>query len=411
MTFWIVTALMAALVSLLLVLTMLRTRAQTGPAAAFDLKVYRDQLKEVDRDLGRGVIAEADAERIRTEVSRRILAADAQMQEAAGSASQSKRLGYALSAVVFVALIGGSFVLYRDLGAPGYGDLALKTRIEAADIARQTRPDQAAAEASLPTNTPTPLISPQYLKLVEQLRTTVASRPNDLQGQTLLARNEAAMGNFVAAYSAQQQVLRLKGDQVTVSDLTDYGDMLIMAAGGYVSPEAESVLGQVLERDPANGPARYYYGLMLAQTGRPDQAFGVWDALLRDGPEYAPWMPPIRMQIEEMAALAGVNFTMPETDTETAARGPSAADIEAASEMSEDDRQAMIRNMVNGLSERLAEEGGPPSDWARLITALGVLGEQDRARAIYANAQEVFAGNAEALNAINTSASAAGITP
>ena len=43
--------------------------------------------------------------------------------------------------------------------------------------------------------------------------------------------------------------------------------------------------------------------------------------------------------------------------------------------------------MVEGLAARLAAEGGPAPDWARLITSLGVLGETDRAKAIWAEAQ------------------------
>ena len=120
----------------------------------------------------------------------------------------------------------------------------------------------------------------------------------------LLARNEAALGNFKAAYEAQQAVLSIKGAEATASDYADYADMMILAAGGYVSPEAENALRGALARDASNGTARYYMGLMAAQTGRPDQAFRVWDALLKEGPSDAPWIAPIRSQIEEMAARA-----------------------------------------------------------------------------------------------------------
>ncbi len=58
----------------------------------------------------------------------------------------------------------------------------------------------------------------------------------------------------------------------------------------------------------------------------------------------------------------------------------------------------MIRNMVQGLSDRLATEGGPAEDWAQLITALGVLGQHGQARAIYDNAVEVFADDTRALD-------------
>jgi len=40
---------------------------------------------------------------------------------------------------------------------------------------------------------------------------------------------------------------------------------------------------------------------------------------------------------------------------------------------------------------------------------LGVLGETDRARAIYAEAETVFAGNSEALETVAASARRAGI--
>ena len=53
--------------------------------------------------------------------------------------------------------------------------------------------------------------------------------------------------------------------------------------------------------------------------------------------------------------------------------------------------------MVAGLADRLANEGGPPQDWARLIRSLMVLGEEDRARAIYAEALQVFAEVPDAL--------------
>jgi cytochrome c-type biogenesis protein CcmH len=63
-------------------------------------------------------------------------------------------------------------------------------------------------------------------------------------------------------------------------------------------------------------------------------------------------------------------------------------------------RMEMIGAMVDGLSERLATEGGPAEDWARLISSLGVLGQTDRAQAIYDNAMDVFAGDPGAIDII-----------
>lgn len=83
--------------------------------------------------------------------------------------------------------------------------------------------------------------------------------------------------------------------------------------------------------------------------------------------------------------------------------------MEAAAELSDAERQEMIRGMVNQLSDRLATEGGSPEEWARLITALGVIGETDRASGIVDEAQAVFAGNAEALQMIEAAARQAGL--
>lgn len=404
--FWTATLLLATAMAGLLVLALMRGQRHTGPAETFDLQVYRDQLGEVDRDLGRGVISEEDAERLRTEISRRILTADAKAQEQADAGTQPPVLGAVTAAVIGSMLVGGSYYIYTQIGAPGYGDLGLASRMEMAEIARENRPSQQDAEGQVP-QTGSPEVQPEYAALVDRLRGAVAERPGDLQGHVLLARSEAAMGNYVAAYSAQQQVLSIKGDAATGKDYADLADMMILAAGGYVSPEAERVLEAALTREPENDVALYYMGLMMAQTGRPDIAFRLWDRLVRQSPPDASWLPPILSQIEEMAFRAGVaDYQVPSIP---GMPGPSAADVEAAGEMSAEDRQDMIRGMVANLSDRLATQGGTPEEWARLISSLGVLGDEAQAIAVWNNAQEVFADNPDALEIVREGARAAGL--
>ncbi|MEV8466383.1 c-type cytochrome biogenesis protein CcmI [Fluviibacterium sp. DFM31] len=395
MMFWILTSALALASAVLLALALLR-RPQAAPdRAEYDIAVYRDQLKGVERDLARGVITEEVAERTRTEVKRRILEADKarSARVAPGSAPRGATLG--LIAVLGIVLGGGSFAAYLKLGAPGFGDLPLKTRIENARTLRETRPSQSEAEARTEPLTGLPERDPQFVKLVEQLRTTVADRPDDPRGFELLANNEAALGNFTAAHKAQARLIELRGTDATATDYVTWADLMVIATNGYVSPEAEAALNETLKRDPHNGPARYYIGLMHAQTGRPDMAFRIWKPLMEESTPDAPWLPAIRGQIEELAFRAGIDYRLAEV---APLAGPSAEDMDAAAEMSPEERMEMIRTMVEGLSERLASEGGTPSEWARLITALGVLGETGRANAIYAESQQVFDGNAPALN-------------
>ncbi|WGW02419.1 c-type cytochrome biogenesis protein CcmI [Tropicibacter oceani] len=405
MMFWIVTTGMALAVAALLARAIVKGRAEAVPTEVFDLQVYRDQLKEIEREAARGVIPAEEAERLRTEVSRRILSADAKAQKAQTVAVKGGGgLGPALAVTAFV-LVGG-FGVYTQLGAPGYPDLPLKGRIEAAKEARENRPSQAEAEAGMPP-APTAEAPGEYLELVKRLRAAVEERPDDLQGQILLARSEAALGNYVEAQQALARIAALKGAEATAQDYADLADMMVIAAGGYVSPEAQQAIEDALARDPQNGVARYYGGLMMAQTGRPDVGFRMWDNLLRESPPDAAWVAPMRAQIEDMAFRAGVSdYQLPEI---AAPRGPSQADMAAAADMTDEERQDMIRGMVSQLSDRLASEGGPPQDWARLISSLGILGDTDQARAIWTEAQAVFADQPEALQALRAAAQRAGV--
>ncbi|RLK11068.1 c-type cytochrome biogenesis protein CcmI [Ruegeria conchae] len=407
MSFWVLIFLIALLIAVFLGYTMLRGRRGTGPTAAYDLRVYREQLTSVDRDLARGVIAKADAERVRTEISRRILAADAQMRGEAESTGPSPTVTLVAFVVMAAILIGGALVMYRQLGAAGFPDMPLSARLELAEELRENRPGQAEAE-ELATPVQAPPLDESYENLLNRLRETVAVRPDDLQGQTLLAQHETNAGNFKAGYEAQTRVIELSGESAPAQAYSDQAEMMILAAGGYVSPEAEEALRYALERNPRLGPARYYWGQMLAQTGRPDMAYRVWVDTLRDAPAGAPWADAIRAQIDDLAFRAGV-FNAPDLSATPAAPGPSQEDMDAAAELSPEERQDMIRGMVDRLSERLASEGGSPEEWARLIAALGVLGEAAQAIKIRDEAVAVFAGNDQALQMIDAASVQAGI--
>jgi len=405
MLFWIITVAMGAAVAFLLARAMIRGAADpVEDAADYDLRVYRDQLAGVEKDVARGVISAEDAAQAKTEISRRILAADAAVKEADVTGGKPQGL---FVAALGLALVGASAGLYAVLGAPGYGDMSRADRIAFAEELRENRPSQQAAEDSLPEMPNAPEPAEEFMVLVEQLRTAVADRPDDAEGHILLAQTEARLGNFAAAARAQEHLVRLRGEEVTVAELGDYGELLVLAAGGYVSPEAERVFRATLDLDETDGRARYYIGLMRIQTGRPDITFRLWDQLLRRGPPEAAWIGPIQQQIGQVAALAGVRYEIPAVGS--GAPGPSQEDIDAAGDMSVAERMEMIGAMVEGLADRLANEGGPPTDWARLITSLGVLGQPTQARAVFDNAMVVFDGDAGALDIIRDAGSQAGV--
>ena len=405
MAFWIVAGLLVLLIVALLLLALLRTRADPAPAASHDMQVYRDQLDEVERDLARGVLRADEADRAQLEVSRRLLEADRahRATATAGGATRAQRLA---GAGLVLALMAGAVALYWQIGQRGYPDMPLGARIAAAEDTRANRPTQAEAEAAFEAGRPArPELDPQFAVLLDRLRAALQETPDDLQGLELLAVNEARAGNYQAAAEARRRVIEVRGDAADAGDMADLAELMIVSAGGLVTAEAEAQLDRALALDPRNGPARYYYGLMFGQTGRPDLTFRIWRDLLADSPPDAPWYDAVAARMPSLAQVAGVRWTPPD------APGPSAADIEAAAEMTPEERMQMIRGMVDGLAARLAEDGGSPQEWARLIGALGVLGDTGEASAIWTEAQTVFAGSPEALEIIRAAAVQAGVAP
>jgi cytochrome c-type biogenesis protein CcmH len=409
MTFWIAAAGIGLAVTALLLLALLRGRAGDEPTAAYDLRVYRDQLREVDRDLARGVITPADAERLRTEVARRVLEADRALGDGNGpeDTAAPPLPTLVMAGLVAAVMLGGVWTYFR-LGAPGYPDLPIAERLAMSDQLYRTRPPQAAAEAAAAARAPAPApADPTFTALMDKLRSALKDRPDDLEGHRLLARNESGLGNYAAAMAAQRQVIAILGNSVSADDHAMLAEIMILGAGGYVSPEAEAEIKRALQLDPLNGTASYYAGLMFAQVGRPDRTFALWAALLERSQPGDPWVAPLRAQLMQVASEAGEdNYVLPGTE---AAPGPDADALAAAAEMTPEERQEMVRGMVARLSERLATQGGSAEEWARLITAYGVLGETDRAGAIWAEAQQRFGGRAADLKVVRAAALQAGV--
>ncbi|SNT68885.1 cytochrome c-type biogenesis protein CcmH [Paracoccus seriniphilus] len=409
--FWIICLALLVIVAVAILAPVWRQRGNadaTVPAASFDMQVYRDQMREVERDLERGVIQQDDAERLRVEIGRKILDADRRMT----TAPAIRRGGAAIAAMLAIAVFfGGAVALYMREGAPGMPDLPIGKRIAMAQSAYEDRPDQTTAEAEAPARPQQPQADAEYLALVERLREAVAKNPEDPQGLTLLANSEMRLGNIIAAREAQQRLVALRGNEASAQELMQLAALMMEAAGGLITPEGEEVLARALQKNPRQPQSRYLLGLLQLQNGRPDRAFPIWRELLEQGPDDAPWIAPIRNSILDLAWLAGHPDYVPPRAASAmpALPGPDQDSVAAAQDMTPAERQEMIQGMVSQLETRLAEEGGTPEEWARLISSLVILGQQDHARDIWGEAQLRFAASAEALAPIRAAAQNAGL--
>jgi cytochrome c-type biogenesis protein CcmH len=407
--FWALAAAIAGLTAFLLIRPLVTARRAGESRASHDVAVFRDQLTAVDRDLDRGVLSGAEAEGARAEVSRRLLAAaaEAERSHGAGPAPAGVSRIVAIGMTGLLAVAGGG--LYLHLGAPGAADLPLGPRIEDMRRAAAERPPQLEAERRIagtaaPETPPSDPNSIEMREMVERLRQVLAERPDDLRGRRLLVQALMRMDDVAGAWRAQEDVIALLADDVSADDHALAAEAMILAARGYVSPQAERRLTQAIDINPLHTTARYYAGLSLAQNGRPDLTLEMWTPLLTEGPADAPWKEPILTMIGGVAAEAGKPVP-PEAaaaaDALRAARaapgpspagpGPDAEDMRAAEDMTPEDRAAMIEGMVAQLENKLATTGGVPADWARLIQTYGVLGRSGDVARVMGSARTAFA--------------------
>ena len=403
MIFWVITFLICALISIFFYRTITQETPDIVPNS--DLEVYKDQLVNIDKELSRGIIAIDEAERIKAEVSRRILELGKRKQFVLKK--ETKVSGFIFSTIFLIILIVGGSFIYQEFGAPGYANISQSQRIKNANELLKGRATQEKLlqDRGSQQNFKTP--EGNYGELVKKLRQKVAERPTDLEGLKLLAGIEAKIGNIDEAVKAQQQFLKVLGDSASDLDFFNYADLLINQVDGVVSPESEKALRSALRINPQNGGAMYYIGLMLAQNDRPDLALRLWKRLLKSENLEAPWIPLIRDDIERLAVLAGdTKFKSPLIELTP---GPTAEDVDIASKMRNEERQGMIRGMVSRLSERLSTDGGSPNEWARLINALGVLGEIQSAKSAWKEAKNIFKGSPTSLEILNTAAQKIGL--
>lgn len=377
-----------------------RAAAKSDPST--DIDFYRSQYDEVDRDLDRGVLDVAEAERARLEISRRLVATDK-----AGPADTSdapRGLTRAVIVVCAIALLGSTGVIYWKLGALGYGDVPRLARIEAGEERRTNRPSQQAAEQANPETDAISQADDATREILQALRAAVFERPDEIQAWAYLAQTEASIGNMQRAARAQEETLSMLGDNARDGDYIRLLDFLVIGARGYVSPEAEAIALMVLQNDDTNTAALYYAGLMYAQNDRPDRAFSLWRRVVEGSDQDSIHWDFAAGQIRDVATQVGLDYALPTQ------RGPTADDLDAAQDMAPADRQAMIQGMVTQLADRLATEGGPAQDWARLISSLAVLGEVDAALQVLNEAELTFGGDVQAVNILRRAAQDAGLT-
>ena len=330
--------------------------------AAQDVAVYTDQLQELERDLERGVVSEADAEAGRREIARRLLAADSRLAEGAGQSGDSGeglRNATVIATAVLVPVLGLS--VYLATGSPMLQDQPLAKRLEAPVSAGSMPELLARVEAHLRTN------------------------PNDLRGWSVIGPVYMRLQRYADAADAFRRVLSLGPPDAAV--YASYGEALMLSQQGLVTVDALEAFTEANRLSPEQPKPRYFLALAAFQEGRKDEAIAAWRALLADAPTDAPWRGTVESQIARAEGRSPA-ATAPALSQDT---------VSAAQDMAPEERQKMIEGMVDRLAQRLSTEGGAIEEWLRLARAQAVLGRKQEAGSTLATAKAKFADTPTAL--------------
>ena len=357
MMLWSVIGALTALAVLVLVWPLANARPRDDRLAR-DLAVYRDQLSELDLEVERGTLRAEERDAARIEIERRMLrAAEAAEMTAASGGLRAGLLGIGVALLLPLVAVP----IYLRLGMPEMPDRPLAER---QDVLEQR---QALA---------------RFEDMAERLASRLKTMPDDLQGLKLLGRTYAVLERHGESVEAYRRAAALDPTDGTLLSLL--GEALVYEANGEVTPEAVQAFDRALLVEPMDSAARFYRALAFAQAGDSKGAYDGWLALAKDAPADAPWRDMLMANLEDAAKRLGRDLAR---DLPAPPAGPSAAQVEAVSRMSADERNAMILGMVERLAERMKETPGDLDGWMRLGQAYGVLGRKDDAVLAYRQAR------------------------
>lgn len=343
MLFWLIAVLLGLSASALLYL--LSVGGTDTPREEAALAIFKDQLAELDRDRARGLISKADGEAAEIEIKRRMLAT-AKRKETIAVRGGGWPMIVALIVVPAIGL--GTYAL---IGSPKVPSQAFADRIDEREG------------------------SQKIADLAAKLRSQLEADENggETKGWTLLAQTYLKMQRYPEAANAFGEIIDRPDASIAV--FTGYAEAAIASENGFVSPQAAQVILKALQISPNDPAAIFYHSYALEQAGEMDRAYDMLSARMAHAQGAEPWLGTYQARLDDLGAELGRAPTI-------APKGPTAADIEAASELTAEEQQEFIRSMVGSLASRLENE--TPNDiegWLRLTKAYRVLGETENSAA------------------------------
>ena len=387
MALWIVLTVMCSLAVMLVTVPLVRRYENYKDVASAGTSIFTDQLREIERDRGLGVIGEKEAELAKIEIERRLIAA-ARNVTAPRPISPTWRTVALVAAVGFVVL--GSVNFYALRGSPD------KTGRPPPSPVAATAQEPAQNAAGTPTASEVDAMIGKLAKRLEQ-------NPNDADGWRMLGWSYFNTQRYEESAAAYGKAMAI--DPANPDYKAGHAEALVQNAQGMVTPRAQDLFAEVLKADPKELRARFYMALAREQAGDFSSALDGWLSLLADAPSDAGWVPDVKNRVADLAKKTGRDVSA----AMTSAPAISQEEMAAVKALPAEDQQAMIKGMVERLAEKLAQSPHDSEGWLRLIRSRMVLNQPDLAKEALKKALAEFAGDPAISNQIAASARQLGV--
>jgi len=272
-------------------------RQSTVERDVANASIYRDQFADLDADLRRGTLSEAQYAEAKGELERRLLDEGRAERKAPATPAKASRTTAVVVAVAVPLLAG---LLYWKLGSPeAFSPIATPV-----DSAHQLNPEQ-------------------VNQMVEQLAARLQKEPDNVEGWVILARSYYTMRRFPEAAAAYERLTALVPDEPDV--LADYADALAMSKNRDLSGKPMELVNRALKIDPTHWKALAMAGTAAFDRKDYKGAVDYWERLRASQPADSPIVQTITTSINEARHLAGMPPAAPVAQSAAPAIPPAMA--------------------------------------------------------------------------------------
>ena len=342
MMLWIILTVMTASAAVLVATPFLRRSGRGDVNPNGQLEVFRDQLREVERESEGGLIDKDQADAARAEIRRRALAAD---HAAPLPPGQPPRPSSNIAVIGIAGIIVlGSVTLYAINGRP-----ELQSGVAVSNVGRSpgilaALHAQGQQTTSDHDRNATPAGLATVEEMIDRLRLRLTAEPIDPEGWRMLGWSLFSTERYPEAVEAYAKAVAQQPDVAALQ--SSYGEAIVRSSNGEVTQVARRAFDKAVALDTKDPRARFFKGLAQEQAGDKKAALDAWIAILKDASPDEDWVSDLEQRVAALAQEIGIDITGGLTQR----KGPTTAEIRNAAGLSADQQSAMIRGMVDGLA-------------------------------------------------------------